>query len=894
MRGCYARKPQALRHIRDSLLSPLSDVEPVSVHTGNGVSLFGRFARWALLGAALVLNAAGRPVRVGVFTHVPAIYMDPVDGQPKGFYVDMLREVAARENWDLHFVPGSWSQGLERVRSGELDLITSAARTPERETFLSFGRESSFTVWSLLYANPKVPITGIMDVAGKRVGIMAGDANGANFRSLCASFRIDCEFVPMDSFEDVLGAVAAGRVDAGVTPSTFGYAREAGFKVVRTPVLVSPFDIYFATAKDRNLDLLQALDRYLKAGKANRNSGYEAALERWMFSRSGHTETPSWVPRALLASGALLAFAFGAVMVFRRRVQAATREIVALNRGLEHELAERRRKEETILNVASGVSSSIGETFFQDLVTYLGRAAEADIAYVSEAFERDGTTWLRTLAVAGQGGTAPFEYPLEGTPCERVVRDGVCTFSSGVADRFPRSGLLREMGAQGYVGAPLEDAEGHLGGVLAVVTRRPLEDPGEAASLLRIFSTRASAELQRRRVEGERLAMERQILHSQKLESLGVLAGGIAHDFNNLLTAVMGHLNLAQVKLDPGSPSAPHLAAIEQIVGRASDLTRQMLAYSGKGRFVVKNHDVNQVIREMAHLLEVSITKKATLALELAEQLPPIEADAAQIQQVVLNLVTNASDAIGEAGGSIRIRTSVRDLAAPDLEGVHQGSAMAPGPHVCLEVEDTGCGMEPAILARIFDPFFTTKETGHGLGLSAIQGILRGHRAGLTIRSETGRGTTFHVFFPVAEGSAAPSAAPSEAQSGPLRGTVLLVDDEEIITMAIAAMLETLGLQVLVAHDGVEALETFRRDPGRVDLVLMDLTMPRMDGRETFDVLHAEAPDLPVILSSGYDERESVLEFTGKGLAGFLQKPYTIRALAQAIGPALRRADPRP
>ncbi len=843
-----------------------------------------------LAAAALAASAAGRPVKVAVFTHVPAIYQDPVDRAAKGFFVDMLAEVAAREGWELQYVPGTWAQGLDRVRKGEVDLITSAARTPERERYLAFGQEASFTVWSLVYANPGVHIGTILDLAGKRVGITPGDVNGAHVRELCDGFKISCTFVPEDSFEEILQGVAAGRLDAGVTPSTFGYAREGGYKVIRTPVVVSPFDLYFATALGRNADLLAALDRYLKAGKADRGSTYHAAVDRWMFAHTSRAVLPSWVPTALLAAGGLLVTALAAVQVFRRRVQAATRRIVALNRGLEHELAERRRTESIIFNVASGVSSSTGETFFQNLVTYLARATGADFTYVSETFTRDGATWLRILARHGEGGAPGTEYPLAGTPCERLAPGGLCTYPAGVASRFPGSAPLQDMGAEGFVGAPLEDAEGRLKGVLAVATRRPIQDPAELESLLKIFSSRASAELQRRLVEDERLAMERRIQHSQKLESLGVLAGGIAHDFNNLLTAVLGHLSLAQVKLDAASPAQVHLDAMERIVHRASDLTRQMLAYSGKGRFVVKSHDVNQVIREMTHLLEVSISKKASLRLDLAPGLPPIEADAAQIQQVVLNLVTNASDAIGDAEGIIRVTTAFQTLDTAYLDQVLQGQAMTPGPFVILEVGDTGCGMTAEVMARIFDPFFTTKPNGHGLGLSAIQGILRGHRAGMRIYSEPGRGTTFKVFFPatpqgVVAGSSE-AAAPAEA---PLSGTVLLVDDEEIITLAVTGMLDALGLQTRVAHNGREALELFRRERDHLDLVLMDLTMPQMDGREAFRAIHAEAPDLPVVLSSGYNEQESIQEFIGRGVAGFLQKPYTLQALAQAIRPPLMR-----
>ncbi len=382
--------------------------------------------------------------------------------------------------------------------------------------------------------------------------------------------------------------------------------------------------------------------------------------------------------------------------------------------------------------------------------------------------------------------------------------------------------------------------------------------------------------------------------HAQKLESLGVLAGGIAHDFNNLLTAMLGHLNVAQAKLSPESPAQPHLESLERIVHRTAELTRQMLAYSGKGRFVVKPHDLNQVIQEMVHLLEVSISKKIALRLNLAEQLPHVQADAAQIQQVIMNLVTNASDAIGVREGTIRIVTQARTLDEGFLKKVFHNQDLRPGRYTVVEVGDTGCGMTPEVQARIFDPFFTTKVTGRGLGLSATIGILKGHCAGMKIYSEVGKGTTFKLFFPAIEAEPTPALGGDRSVFTMGRASVLLVDDEEVIREAGKAMLQSLGLQVFMAADGQEAVDVFHRGIAQVDLVLMDLTMPRLDGREAFLAIRELKPDLPIVLSSGYNEQESVQEFLGQGLAGFIQKPYTLQALAAVLQEAFARASRPP
>jgi PAS domain S-box-containing protein len=377
---------------------------------------------------------------------------------------------------------------------------------------------------------------------------------------------------------------------------------------------------------------------------------------------------------------------------------------------------------------------------------------------------------------------------------------------------------------------------------------------------------------------------------AQKLESLGVLAGGIAHDFNNLLTAILGNLNLAQMKLAAGAPADTYLQNMESTILRAADLTRQMLAYSGKGRFVVKPLDLSRMVEEITHLLSVSISKKVTLRYELASGLPAVEADGAQIQQVIMNLVTNASEAIGDREGIITITTGTRDLDQSGVERLFVGQTLQPGRFVTLQVSDTGCGMKPEVLARIFDPFFTTKTSGRGLGLSAMLGILRGHGGGIKIYSELGKGSVFQVYLRASEAPAQVLEVASSEQDQGFHGVVLLVDDEPDLRTSIAAMLAHLGFQVETAGDGQEALERFV--PGRFALVLMDLTMPKLDGREAFRRMKELDPAVKVILSSGYNEQDAIQQLLGHDLAGFIQKPYQVKALIEVLRKTLESGKP--
>jgi two-component system, cell cycle sensor histidine kinase and response regulator CckA len=383
----------------------------------------------------------------------------------------------------------------------------------------------------------------------------------------------------------------------------------------------------------------------------------------------------------------------------------------------------------------------------------------------------------------------------------------------------------------------------------------------------------------------DRLRTEEALRSAQKLESLGVLAGGIAHDFNNLLTAMLGNLNLAQLQSSPVSPIQPYLENMEKTVLRAAELTKQMLAYSGKGRFVVRTLDLNHAVEELTHLLSVSISKQVSLRYHLKPGLRPLEADAAQLQQVIMNLVTNASDAIGDHEGTISISTGEQRLDQPTILHAFADQTLEPGDYLTLEVSDSGCGMEPEVLDRIFDPFFTTKATGRGLGLSAMLGILRGHRAGIKIYSEVGRGSTFKLLFPASGETHSPSEEPAPvARPRVSRGVALVVDDEPEIRTATLSMFEMLGFdQVLTAGDGQEALDVFQTHADRVSLVLMDLTMPRMNGKDAFRAMREIKPEVRVILTSGYNEQEAVQEFLGRGLAGFIQKPYRFKDLQKLV-----------
>jgi len=384
----------------------------------------------------------------------------------------------------------------------------------------------------------------------------------------------------------------------------------------------------------------------------------------------------------------------------------------------------------------------------------------------------------------------------------------------------------------------------------------------------------------RRRVEGA-------LRQAQKLESLGVLAGGIAHDFNNLLTAILGNTEVALDHISDDPTLRGAIQRIEATTQRGSDLARQLLAYAGKAHFAVQPLDLNAIIIEMGDLLSVSISKKVGIRMDLQQGLPPVDADSAQFQQVVMNLVINASEAIGDQTGVVTLRTRSITYNRQELSTTFPGQVLEPGPYVRLEVEDDGCGMDAETIGRIFDPFFTTKFTGRGLGLSAMLGIVRGHRAGIRVESTPGEGTTFILLFPASESTVIlPKADPSPQQ--PMSGTVLVVDDEGIIRDLARNALENAGFKVLEARDGLEAVERIAERPDSIDLVLLDMTMPRMGGAEAFRRIRGLSPKVRVLLTSGYTQKESLESLADLPPDGFLQKPFRVRELINRVRDLLR------
>lgn len=519
-----------------------------------------------------------------------------------------------------------------------------------------------------------------------------------------------------------------------------------------------------------------------------------------------------------------------------------------------------RKQVEEALRESSQLNKQIIASVHEGIVVY-----DQEFRYVLFNSYMEELTGLSSKAVMGKRpwDLFPFLREIGMESWLPKVLTGEIVTAPDIPYKIPQSGKSGWTSGQF---SPLRNALGEIVGIIGTV---------------RDITARKKEEEQRRQFDLE-------MQHTQKMESLGVLAGGLAHDFNNLLTGVLGNACLALKEVPSGSALFDLIKDIETAAHRAADLTKQMLAYAGKGRVVVQAVHLSQVVEEMAALLHSVISKKAALQFDFAADLPAIEADITQIRQIVMNLIINASEALDGASGDIRLRTRMVQLDSQS-EAPFLPANLPSGKYVSLEVSDTGVGMDEATKAKIFEPFFTTKVTGRGLGLSAVLGIVRGHRGGIRVSSEIGRGTTILVLLPALDRSEPQVTKESTVAIdwGEGHGTILVVDDDPISRQVARKILEEAGYQVLIAHDGEEGVEVFLQRRREIVAVLLDLMMPKKNGDEVFRELRSLTPELPIVFISGFSERSISDLFQGNIPAAFVGKPFEPATILDAVRQAI-------
>ncbi len=559
--------------------------------------------------------------------------------------------------------------------------------------------------------------------------------------------------------------------------------------------------------------------------------------------------------------------------------------------SVQEDITERKQIEDAFRLVVSGTSHGFGQDFIRSLVRQLAAALRVGFAFVTELCDGREDR-VRTLALwNGSGFSNNIEYDTRDTPCADVVAKEMCYIPERVQEVFPKDILLQEMGIESYLAIPLFDDSGRPLGHLGVMHDEPMAEATFAESILRVFASRAGAELERKRVEAALEKSHEQLRQAQKMEAIGKLAGGVAHDFNNLLTVINGYCEILLAEVPSHFPYRQEIEGIHRAGDRAVLLTRQLLAFSRKQILKLETLDASDVIADLVVMLERIISENIEMRFHRSSQPLMVKADSGQVEQAILNIVLNAQDAMN-GGGQLTIQTSLVPAGSIKDPGVSLDESID---YVEISVRDTGEGMGEETKRRLFEPFYTTKDVGKatGLGLAVVYGIIRQHDGYIELESEQGRGTTIKLYFPAVEDIAKPQIQSDERFQLESRGeTVMLIEDDDGVRKIGVRMLEGFGYKVLTARDGVEAVAIFERERENIDLVLLDVVMPRMSGPETYKQMRAIKANLPAIFVTGHDLKSEIHElddYSEGSSFRVLRKPYSKTRLGREIGKLLGR-----
>jgi signal transduction histidine kinase/CheY-like chemotaxis protein len=534
-----------------------------------------------------------------------------------------------------------------------------------------------------------------------------------------------------------------------------------------------------------------------------------------------------------------------------------------------------------LTELIAGTARLTGEEYLRGLLEQAARLLNVRYAYLGEVVP--GEERVRGLLYWADGEfQTPLDYDLRGTPCENVVAREACLYARNVQQLFPDDAELRQLGAESYMGVPLRDSKGRTCGLIWFADTKPMPEVPVLLEVLTLLAERASAELERRRIEGELQAVREQLFQAQKMESIGQMAGGIAHDFNNLLTAILGYVELAQASLPENSKENQYLQNAIRAIEKATDFTRQLMTFARRQPMQLQSVNLAQIEREAEPMMHRWMPTSIRIQTFLPDDLWLVEADPALMTQVLYNLALNARDAMPQ-GGTLTIELANVSL---DTEYANSHYDVQPGDYVMLAVSDTGVGMTPEVQRRIFEPFFTTKPPGQGsgMGLATVYSIVKQLGGHIWVYTEVGRGTTFKIYLPRAHAQSETPVAtlpPPLVQTG--TETILLVEDEEAVRAVASESLRMLGYTVLEAGTPAEALHIAQSHPEPIQLLLTDVVLPTISGRELAEIIKRLHPEIKVLYVSGYTENTIVHHGVLEEGIHFLPKPYTPSQLAAKV-----------
>ncbi|MBW2568465.1 MAG: PAS domain S-box protein [Deltaproteobacteria bacterium] len=930
-------------------------------------------------------------IKVGAYANYPKIFMN-ANGRVSGFWPDLMEHMAQAENWEIEYVWGTWSDGLDRLKSEEIDIMPDVAFTEKRNKLYAFSEAPVLMSWTRMYVNKEnAEIQSITDLRNKKIAALKGSVNlegPGGLREIVRGFNLNCTFLKLDDYTEVFKAIEENRADAGITNRNFGNKNAKKFNLKKTPILFQPINIKFAFPKDAESTpyLSERVNYHIKQLKQDESSIYYRLLEEYFESEIAEKTIkvfPGWLSAVLKSIAVLFVFLILVIIATRIQVKRKTKEIRVKSEALQ--ISEQRYREiynspsdaifihdastgeildvnramlemygydrEEVLQMKIGDISSGNHPYTQDQAGKLVNKAIVDgpqtfewqakkkngksfwaevalkyseiqdagyvVAVVRDVTERKQAEETlqeseRRLASAIEGNSIPT-FIIDGNhfithwnkACESLTgfsaSETVGTKKQWLAFYHEERPVMADSVVDGATEEKMAECYKHIGYNKSALIEGAYEgenfypDLGEKGKWL--FFTAAPLKDQQGKIVGaietfqdvtERRNMEEQIRQSQKMEAIGTLAAGIAHDFNNLLTVIIGNAQLALMDVIKNESLRKGIEEIEKAGDRAASLIRQLLAFSRKQIIKPEIMDLNKGINETEKMLKRMIGEDIEFLTVLEPELWKVYANSGQISQIIMNMVINAGDAMPQ-GGKLTIETANTDLNENYFRD-HGIEGEKTGHYVMLAVSDTGSGMDKETQEHIFEPFFTTKEVGKGtgLGLSTAYGIVKQNNGFIWVYSEPGKGTIFKVYLPKVQGD----AEPEEKEQPPvveLSGseTVLIVDDDEGLLQFAQKVLQGYGYKVLVAENGEDALMVSQSYEGPIDLMITDVVMPKMGGKELMERLQPIYPQMKVIYMSGYTDNAIVHHGVLTTGLNFLEKPFSPKSLALKVQEAL-------
>jgi PAS domain S-box-containing protein len=826
---------------------------------------------YQLLGISILLApdpvAAADRIRVGIYDNKPLVFMD-VNGKPGGLFVDILNTIAVRKNLKIDYVYGHFSDGLERLEDGKIDLLAAIAYSETRAERFDFTYETVITNWGEIYATKGQGIESILDLAGKRIGVKHGDIHFEALRRLTGEFGIECRFIEGDGYDMVFEMLEAEFLSLGLVNHFYGRQKRGHAKVAVTPVIFNPIEVKYAARKGSNSDLLFAVDSELARLKQKQGSVYYRSLERWMMP-GGETA----FPRGLIYFGVVSLIALILLLcgnlILRHRVNLRTRELSTANERLQEEINERRIAEEELRKSEKVVAAS------SDAMALLD--PQGIVQMVNPAY----------LEILGQPRQAVIGHGLEALYAPDFLTNTLRPqLNACLRGRTVRHQATWPHAATGEFEAeltcsPYLDQEGRLCGT--VLNIRDITENQNLAARLK---------------------------QAQKMEAIGTLAGGVAHDLNNILSGLVGYPDILLMDLPSDSPHLPAVRVIKNSGEKAAAIVQDMLTLARRAVEQRKPLDINTIIRDLLaspesqHIQE--LYPDVIYQVDLAPRPLTLVGSEVHLAKSILNLITNAAEAMPE-GGELYLKTSFEN-ALPEAEVV--GAAAVAGAvaeadaeavadedpkghpghgYVCIEVADTGTGIAPEDREHIFEPFYTRKvmgRSGTGLGMAVVWGTVNDHHGQIEVTSQLGQGTRFMIYLPLSEATLPVEAPRLKGLQTGAGEAILVIDDETSQRQLARELITRLGYEITTADGGRTALEKIAAK--NFDLVILDMIMPGgMDGLDTYQAIRALRPDQKTIIVSGYSESERVRAAQLLGAGTYLRKPYTVENLARAIYAAL-------